>query len=733
MAKKILKPDPFRGFVNQDNPYFYVSLGVIRRVDPQHMKCDVAILTGGNATRYELDLTQGMAGPRSFWGGVPEVGSVVVLGYRRKHQKLFEPVILGYLPVGMRTGSRFDPYGATSPSDISEGDRELYEEIYGKPVRYKRLLLDEGDAGGMSSRGAEFALTTDVQAVNRAGDGFHFRESDRTFLVQSRRWYHTSSGATLVSGPIQRNKLLLPSSFFGSDGKILPEYQGSSVLQSIGYGDPGGSFKLLQSDGSPGEFVNNEGLFPSTTFQDGSKTYFVSTSPDENPEVAGALLFTEHTLSLPHTTDLTGEVTADTDGVDVEPTRNLVEITHGTVVGNDPWTTGGMRNYGKILKPSLFPDFRNPVTGNTRFTLNPISRTPTNGDIEAYTQAGAFLYQMRPPQGDTPFVVSISKQGKLFLQVPGSTVEDQQTNNISIEALLVGALKAKVGASNPDRVSLNLSLDGGIHADIGSDSSGKAVSLRFRSSVHQSYQGTPDTDDVALRTEIQGVSQRSVSGEDFSNIIGSKLTTVSGRYQLESDRMVVNAISGFSGNYGEKNELVAGKTQLNHALQVLETIVAGGKVTTILAGGSTETIAAGLKSVSVLGGAYTTNVAAGAYTVTVGAGAISLSTGAGAVALSTGAGAMSLTAGAGAMTLTAGLAINLAAPLAISLASPQVLLGGPLAVLGVVRGAPVLPPGVPSLDFLLNIPYLGSAVIRSILYPCLSSILRATPFFCLLL
>jgi hypothetical protein len=100
--------------------------------------------------------------------------------------------------------------------------------------------------------------------------------------------------------------------------------------------------------------------------------------------------------------------------------------------------------------------------------------------------------------------------------------------------------------------------------------------------------------------------------------------------------------------------------------------------------------------------------------VTVGAGAMSFTTGAGAVTLSTGAGAMSLTAGAGAMSLTSGLAMNLTAGLAISLLAPQILFGGPAAVLGVVRGLPAMPPGAPSLDYITGLPLMGSALVRSI-------------------
>jgi ABC-type Na+ efflux pump permease subunit len=169
-----------------------------------------------------------------------------------------------------------------------------------------------------------------------------------------------------------------------------------------------------------------------------------------------------------------------------------------------------------------------------------------------------------------------------------------------------------------------------------------------------------------------------------------------------------------SVNTGEWNSMVAGKSQYRYALQVLEDIALGGKILTILAGGFTQSVVAGATSFSTLAGATTFNNPAGAFTVTVGTGALGMTVAAGAVTLSTAAGAMSLSAAAGAMSLTAGLALNLTSAVAVNVVAPQILLGGPAAVLGIVRGVPSLPPGAPTLDYITNIPLLGSATVRSL-------------------
>jgi len=45
--------------------------------------------------------------------------------------------------------------------------------------------------------------------------------------------------------------------------------------------------------------------------------------------------------------------------------------------------------------------------------------------------------------------------------------------------------------------------------------------------------------------------------------------------------------------------------------------------------------------------------------------------------------------------------------------APLVLIGGPTAVLGVCRGIPTLPPGVPSLDPITGITLLGAITVLS--------------------
>jgi hypothetical protein len=700
-------------FVDTGDPYG-LKLGIITRVDEFELKADIKILTGGGE-RFEIDLTQAMSGPRSFWGGVPEVNSMVIIGYRRKHKNLHEAMILGYIPVGKRTALRFDPLSSSDPSEIAPEDAELYSKVFSPQTRYKRLKLSPGDVGGMSSAGAEFALTKDVKMVNRAGDLFELRDSDRTLVSQAIHKVESEAGVFRSAGPVRRGGFFLPPDIFKKDKTLktsTDRYFGNTVLK-----------RYTVSENTVFDTFNNADTFPPVTFSSGRRAHYPVTLPGvdfESKDGAGAEPYTEDRLEMTHTTDLVQEVREEIDGFQMDRKPIYIERVLGTLVGNDTSSDTGLQQYGQILRPKIFDDFQ--ATGPASFATEPIARSPTLDD-EAFTTAGAYLFRIVPPpnpagRSDTNsvFAVAISKQGKLFLNVPGSKVEKYSsgTKNVSAEINMEGALKMRLGAATPDSISLHLTLEGGMVFDLRGSSSGAGFRFRTHSSYILEAQGVPDNNNIAYSEALQGNKESYTSADNIQRVDGGKVTTVNGGYRILADRFSVNAQSGMAVNAGGFDFLSSGKSQYQYALQVLETIVLGGKVSTILAGGLVETLVAGARSISVLGGAMTTNIPAGAYTVTVGTGAISITTAAGALSLAAAAGALSLSAGL-AMTMTAGFAMNLTAPIAITLTSAQVLVGSPAAALGVCRGLPMLPPGAPSLDWITGLALQGSATFRSLL------------------
>ena len=724
MAKVPYGKIPGKEFVSGgDNPFAGTKLGIITRVDELHMKADVKMITGSEE-RFELDLTQAMAGPRSFLGGIPEKNSLVIIAYRRRQKQIYDAVIVGYLPTGNLVGLKFDPFSPVEPGSVTADEASGVAKLYGKTIRFKRIIGRSGDVMGMSASGAEMHLSRDVKFCNRAGDLFELRDVDRTFVSQSIHRIESDSAAYLFSGAARRGGMNLPLDIFqkekGVPGRTVKtadqRYFGREEL--IAAGLPPTTF-INKDTGKVLDRINADEEFPPLTYSNGRQVFFPSDSAAvnfEDVEKGGSLrAFTERRLEIRHDTDLQQEVLDEIDGFSVDRPRVYIEQVFGTVIGNDPFSSLGQRQYGRILKPKIFEDF-DQLAAPSGFRMEEAMRPPSVSVDEALTMAGAYLFRMKPPRSASKndFAVAVTKQGKLLVNIPGSSIENYPTSNVSAEVNMEGALKMRLGAATPDKISLHLTLEGGVFLDIGANADGECFNTSFHGAVKNTFKGGNSVDDVAHSVDVQGNSEKTIAGNDNQVVNGAYVKKVDGGYALQANKINLTGLSGFSGTFGEYNMLVSGKTQNQYALLYMETVVAGGKVSTILAGADIHNIVAGAMTYNVLAGATAFNAPAGAYAITVGTGAISITTAAGAIALSTAAGALSLGAAAGAVAITAGLAIALTSPLVVSIIAPQVLLGGPPAVLGVSRGLPMLPPLTPSLDWITGLPLQGGAMVRSI-------------------
>lgn len=709
---------PGKDFVTGDESYSGTKLGIITRIDELNMKADVRVITG-EESRFEIDLTQPMAGPRSFLGGIPEVNSMVIIAYRRKHKKLWEAVIIGYIPVGNTSGLKFDPYAQVDPDSIDPADLADAEKFFGKTTRYKRMQGRPGDVMGMSSGGAEFHLSKDLKLCNRAGDLLELRDTDRTLVSQSIHRVHSDSAAYTFSGAIRRGGMDLSYDALTKDATGEPTRIVKATTDSYFGRDDlllAGSTPYIDANGKLLDRVNNADEFPPVTFSNGRRAFYASTSPASNFEDllngGSSLAFTEHRMEVRHVTNLQQEVCDEIDGFSMDRPVAFIEQVFGTVVGNDPFSSLGQRQYARVLKPKLFEDF-DQTAAPSGFQLEECTRSPGTPD-EAFTAAAGYLFKLQPPKGVTvnKFAVAINKEGKLYLNIPGSKTETYPTKNVSAEVNMEGALKMRLGASAPDRISMHLAMEGGLHLDVGPNADGQCITTNFRGGYKGIFKGN-STDDVAFSQSVQGNSEAMVSGNDSQVVNGAYIKKVDGEYSLQASRVNINALNGYTGNYGELNLLVSGKTQNQYALAVMETIVAGGRVSTVLLGGEIKNVAAGAYVQNVLAGATSFNSPAGAFNIVVGTGALAMTVATGAITLSTAAGAMALSAAAGAVAVTAGLALNLTGGVAINLLSAQVLVGGPAGVFGVARGLPMMPPGSPSLDWITGLGLQGCATFRS--------------------
>ena len=712
---------PGRDFIDLGGTAHGYRIGVIQRVDEFNMKADVRVITGGGF-RAEIDLTQGMCGPRSFWGGVPEVGSMVILGYRAITDKLGDAMILGYLPVGNKLGLRFDPLAPSDPTQVAPEDAQQYKALFGGPVRYKRFKFAPGDVGGMSSSGAEMHLSKSVSLTDRAGDLIELRDEERTLVTQAIHRFDNDAGVTRYSGPIRRQVFYLPPEVYTTNTAgvktLLTEaegYFGRDDLQAVGPGPQGAAGKFANEAGELLEYFNDAVLFPPVTYSNGKTVFYPSTTPGVSPEGkiedgAGSA-YTEQRTEIAHDTDLMQEVHTEIDGFTPNPRRLYIEHVMGTVVGNDPYSTQGIKQYGQVLRPQLWTAAASQTAG--RFSLEPVVRG-VSGDLEARTAAAAYLLRILGPESnndDVPFAVSVQKQGKLLVQIPKPSNEfyGDSVKGVSADINLLGALKLFVGRATPTNTSVYAKLDGGIKAEIGRNTdTGNSLDIVYMGPVRHNYTGVPDENGVGLNVSVMGHSSTDTSGDHNVSTGGSLNQVANGALTLKGDKIVQQAFSGYTLNAGGLQQTVMGASFLTCALLKTETIATGGEVKTILAGVSNETVAAGAKNVLVSG---PIGITSGAAMATTAGGALAMT--AGGAATMTSGGATSITSGA-AIAVSSGALMTLTAPAGILLTSTNIQLGGPTGVFGVARGTPALPPGIPTLDYITGLPLLGSAAVRSI-------------------
>jgi len=395
---------PGKEFPTGDSPFQTTRLGVLTRVDELHMKADVRIIGGDE--RFELDLTQPLAGPRSFLGGIPEVNSIVILGYRRRSKQLYDAVILGYVTVGNLLGLKFDPFAPAGPGEVDAEDAIDFKKFFGPTVRFKRVKGRQGDILGMSSSGAEMVLSKDIRFVNRAGDSFELRDVDRTLVQQSLHQVISDSASYTYSGAIRRGGMNLPLSIFqkdknGNPTKTLKDeaarYFGRNELQFAG--TTGATFS--NADGITLDRVNDDNEFPPTTYSNGRQVFFASEAAAtdfENALDGGTLrAFTERRIEIRHDTDLRQEVLDEIDGFSMDRPRAYIEQVFGTVVGNDQFSSQGQRQYARVLKPKLFEDF-DQTTAPSGFRMEECLRPPSTSVDEALTMAGGYLFRLNPPR-----------------------------------------------------------------------------------------------------------------------------------------------------------------------------------------------------------------------------------------------------------------------------------------------------------------------------------------------
>lgn len=715
--------------------YGMLWVGRVLHVDTETMVCSVRLETG-NGERHDVPLPAGGGGgPRSWSGSVLEPGSKVLLGWKRYDQRNYVPYILQVLTVGTFPAREYEPFSTADPADAAEA-LSTYPELEDDPrinlgvIRLKARKGYSGDFIASSSSGSDLILDRDVLFTNRSGNEVRLRDSDQTVVVQAINIFESTSAGQIRRGLIKRNAFnLLPDLYISGqpvlgevDGQSLKDFilehtpaEGPFLVESVKPGTPAYDklleFGLIGTDGKT-TFPNDpaDPYYPFVVTPDGQRISYVVQGEHSQSFAETDQCYVEDRKEIFHVHDGVMDVTEEGDGVQVDsPSRVIIEDVNGTVVGNDPYTDSGRALYKRILtmrvfdspeqgSPSPFPKFE-PVDTIT-------------GQVEADTKALARLFRVQSPTSSNQYAFGVTKEGRVFLHVPRSLTGTTEEKGKSVDANLMGMLKAVIGADDNSRTSIDLTTSGGIKAVIGSfkdpdPESGNTISvdLVVKGKIRVTYESPVGRENV-----IGGNDFRSVSGSNMDVVGGASVESVGGVKAVEASSITHNAgVGGYKfKSAGDANESILGKTERNYAqdrkttlaLNDTKILVAGVDSMQVLAGQITRTVASG--------GGIADTVTTGNLASTVSTGNMSMTVGTGNLSASVGTGNLALSAGGGNATFSSGVSSILSGGTVAQVVAPIVKLGAST-VGGVVAGVPG-PPG-PHLDFMTGQPIFGMPTI----------------------
>jgi hypothetical protein len=717
--------------LSASDAYGLLWVGRVLHVDTETMVCSIRIETG-TGERHDIPIpAMGGGGPRSWSGTILEKGSKVLLGWKRYDHRNYVPYILQVLTVGTFPAREYEPFSTVDPADAAEA-LSLHPELEDDPrinlgvVRLKARKGYSGDFIASSSSGSDFILDRDVLLTNRAGNEIRLRDADQTMVSQSVNVFESTSAGQYRRGLIKRNAFnLLPDLYtsgqavYGEvDGVPLSDFiksktpdVGPFLVDSVKPGSPAYEkllqFGLVNASGKV-TFPNDpsDPFYPFVVTPDGQRISYIVQGEHSQSFAETDQCYVEDRKEVFHTHDGVMDVTEEGDGVQVDsPSRVIIEDVLGTVVGNDPYTSAGRALYKRILTMRTFdsPDQGAPSAFPK---LEPVDTITSQ--TEADTKALARLFRVQSPTSSNQYAFGITKEGRVFLHVPRSLTGTTEEKGKSVDANLVGMLKAVIGSDDNSRTSIDLTTTGGIKAVIGAfkdpdPERGDTISvdLVVKGKIRTTYESPTGRENI-----IGGNDLRTLSGSSLDVVGGASIENVGGSKAVEATGISHNA--GFGGyklkSAGDVNETVLGRTECNYAqdrkttlaLSDTKIMIAGVDSTTILAGQIARTVASG--------SGIADTVTTGNFSSTVVTGNMSMSVASGNLSATVGTGNLALSAGGGNASVNSGISTIVSAGAVAQVTAPVVKIGATV-VGGVVAGVPG-PPG-PHIDFMTGLPIFG--------------------------
>lgn len=461
-----------------------LSLCIAKIIDVFHpeMRCNIEIVYGEHQRpKYSgVELCVASAGSRHFLGAIPQKGDYCVVGWvansNAKADKK-QPVILTWMPRTPWFGQEWLPvqdYRTEEGVLNTPKERQAIDQV-GQRLRFKMRHMEPGNVVASSAQGSDLVLDEGVLLTNRRANEIRLRDQDQAIVMRSIQQFHTTAGARVYSGMVQRDAQHIPQEMISdgtskydaevqvdSDGNPLDTFmlsfpdvkEGHLIPHKLFLRDSEGKTEFEKDGGllepylNPYDFffeanlITDEGLVTSKSgrlLYGGKSILRVDSKGSDRKEKTGSpksQALSEYRIEVSHTSDGTLPVTEQTDGFDSERLASglpLVEFVLGSVVGNDPF--GSTRsNYGLPLGVSfldgvgtLTPAIEGEIGDQcaTLIKVNPIDETLSDSFI-SFTKNGALKAQISDPSAEA---IRANIAGGGLLEFEGSlNVKSTQLN-----------------------------------------------------------------------------------------------------------------------------------------------------------------------------------------------------------------------------------------------------------------------------------------------------------------
>lgn len=513
---------------------FPIRYGKVTRVDPKKMVVDISTLgQGSNVDFKNVAITFPGAGARHFFGAMPEVGDICLIGQQPAESgRSKRPVILGWYVPSTQAGYDWLNVRSHGPDELDLTPKQKVAlEGLASERRHKLRQMEAGNIVASSSQGSDLLLTESATLTNRRGNELVLRDQDQALVVRSLQQFHAGAGFRSYSGMVQRDASLLPLQVAQdrvdwASTRQVDEARQPLPPESLDPAEQGAPHfaavfdtDLITTQTTNPYDILRRGLFidmngnlttgqADRTTYGGKSMYRVATDLSDAGSVSGTPTFTEYRVEVSHTSTGVLPVTEQTDGVDVDrllsttpstdpdftggatggvtdptllsPNAPMVEFVLGTVVGNDPF--GRPTEYGLPLVAKVTTESGQPQT----------ALRPFDPQVDTLQDQIAFMIRSRDPEDPTKeSFLALSKGGAWLTSFQG------QGSKVNQENLRTG--KFSYYGSDSDNMSRVIQAGGAvsISASTGRTVDNVGVEIRSASGAVVIYGGGPNSTGAA--------------------------------------------------------------------------------------------------------------------------------------------------------------------------------------------------------------------------------------------